>query len=114
MSIDKIYAQLNCTDLATSMIWYQKLFDRAPDARPMDGLAEWHHHDSAGLQLYENAAAAGHGTMTLIVHGLKGEHARLEAAGLSPGDIESATSTSIVRLRDVDHNLIVLAQPGEV
>ena len=38
----------------------------------------------------------------------------LKAAGLEPCDIEPATSVSLVRLRDPDDNLIVLAQPGGV
>jgi catechol 2,3-dioxygenase-like lactoylglutathione lyase family enzyme len=114
MAIAKIYAQLNCTDLPASMDWYRKLFGRVPDARPMDGLAEWHHLDSAGFQLFANPKDAGHGTLTLLVDGLRDEHSRLEAAGLAPGDIEPATSTSLVRLRDPDGNLVVLAQPGEI
>ncbi len=113
MAIDKIYAQLSCTDLSASVEWYEKLFGRAPNAQPMEGLVEWHHHDSAGLQLFENAKASGFGTITLIVDGLRDEHARLEKAGLAPGVIEPSTSTSLVRLHDLDGNLVVLAQPGK-
>lgn len=114
MSINKFYAQLSCTDLSASIKWYEKLFNRKPDTHPMEGLAEWHHQDFAGLQLFENAKDAGHGTLTLIVDGLSEEHARLEKAGLSPGEIEPATSTSLVHLYDLDNNLVVLAQPGTV
>jgi hypothetical protein len=113
MALEKIYAQLNCADLSASMEWYKKLFGRVPDSHPMDGLLEWHHRDSAGLQLFENAKDAGHGTLTLIVDDLRDEHARLEKAGLAPGDIEPAMSTSLLRLHDLDGNLVVLAQPGE-
>jgi hypothetical protein len=108
-----IYAQLSCADLSASVKWYEKLFGRVPDAHPMEGLVEWHLRDSAGLQRYENAKDAGHGTLTLIVTGWRDEHARLDKVGLAPGDIEPATSTSLVRLRDLDGNLVVLAQPGE-
>lgn len=111
MAFKKIYAQLNCSDLSASQSWYESFFGRSPDASPMAGLAEWHHEASAGLQLFENADDAGHGTLTLIVDGLEGEHARLMEAGLKPNDIEPATSTSLVRLNDPGGNLIVLAQP---
>jgi hypothetical protein len=111
MPFKKIYAQIDCADLSASTKWYEKLFDRVPDAQPMEGLAEWHHLDSAGLQLFQNAKDAGHGTLTLIVDGLEEEHARLEKSGLSPDSIETATSTSIFRLHDLDNNLVVLAQP---
>ena len=112
MTIHKLYAHLSCSDLATSTDWFSKLFRRAPDARPMDHLAEWHHGDSAGLQLFEDAAHAGHGTLTLIVIELRNEFSRLENAGLNPGDVEPGDSVSLVRLRDPDGNLVVLAQPG--
>jgi hypothetical protein len=80
----------------------------------MAGLAEWHHRDDAGFQLFEDRANAGRGTMTLIVSSLREEHARLAKAGFAPGDIEAADTTSLVRLRDPDNNLVVLAQPGRV
>jgi hypothetical protein len=47
MPIVRIYAHLNCSNLAKSLPWFEKLFGRAPDAQPMDGLAEWCHHDDA-------------------------------------------------------------------
>jgi hypothetical protein len=105
-----IFAQLSCSNLSASIAWFEKLFGRAPDLRPMKGLAEWHHGESAGLQLFENAEHAGHGTLTLVVDDLESEHGRLASAGLRPSAIEPATFTSLVRLRDLDHNLIVLAQ----
>lgn len=112
MSIEKIFAQLNCKSLKASEPWFSKLFGRAPDAHPMEGLLEWHHAETAGFQLFHNQENAGSGTMTLIVQELAGEHERLNIAGLEPSDIESADSTSLVRLHDPDRNLIVLAQPG--
>ena len=110
-SIQQVYGQLNCADLSVSEAWFEKLFGRAPDATPMAGLAEWHHRGAAGLQLFENSEHAGHGTLTLIVSDLHAEHARLERATLKPGPIEQATTTSLVRMKDPDGNLIVLAQP---
>ena len=112
-SIQQIYGQLNCADLSISEAWFEKLFDRAPDATPMAGLAEWHHRGGAGLQLFENSEHAGHGTLTLIVGDLRAEHVRLERAKLNPSPIEPATTTSLVRMNDPDGNLIVLAQPGK-
>ena len=43
----------------------------------MPGLAEWHHGEQAGFQLFENNKHAGHGTLTLIVAGVIEEQARL-------------------------------------
>jgi hypothetical protein len=97
--------------LAESIAWFEKLFGRAPDARPMTGLVEWHHGESSGFQLFKNPADAGHGTLTLIVDGLKDEKVRLETAKLTVGEIESADYVSLIRLRDPDDNLVVMAQP---
>ena len=112
MTIRSIYAHLDCSSLQTSTAWFEKFFARAPDANPMKGLVEWHQGESAGLQLFENSNDAGRGTLTLIVDALREEQARLEAAGLKPGAVEAADTTSVVRLRDPDGNLVVLAQPG--
>ncbi|UVC12381.1 VOC family protein (plasmid) [Rhizobium sp. TH2] len=111
MSLTKIYANLSCSDLAASAAWFGKLFGRSPDARPMAGLAEWHHASSAGFQLHQNPDNAGRGTITLIVDDLVVEIARLGEEGIITGKIEEADYTSIVRLQDPDGNLVVLAQP---
>ncbi len=109
MALQKIYAQLSCTDLEASKSWFTTLFGRAPDTAPMQHLVEWHHGSEAGLQLFQNPDAAGKGTLTLIVSALAEERARL--AKLNPGEIERADYVDIVRLKDADGNLIVLAQP---
>ncbi len=113
MSLRAIYAQLSCSDVGSSVTWFSRVFARAPDAEPMPGLAEWHHGEQAGFQLHENPANAGSGVLTLVVAGLRDEHARLEDAGLSPGAIEEADDTWIARMKDPDGNLVVLAEPKQ-
>ena len=110
MPLRKIYAHLNCSDLDASIRWFSAIFNRGPDARPMEGLAEWHHAGAAGFQLFLNPADAGRGALTLIVGGLDEERQRLDAAGLSPGEIEPASYVRLIRLRDPDGNLVVLAE----
>jgi hypothetical protein len=114
MPLHAIFAQLSCSDLGASAGWFSRLFGRGPDAEPMAGLAEWHHGGAAALQLHENAANAGCGVLTLVVDDLDGERARLQEAALGPGPVEEADYTRIVRLRDVDGNLVVLAEPRPV
>jgi hypothetical protein len=109
MAIATIFAQVSCSDLETSISWYEKLFGKPPLRRPMPGLAEWQFTHSAEVQLYEAKEHAGHSTLTLGVLPLQVEHDRLEKVGLQPGPIEEATHFFVLRLRDPDQNLVVLA-----
>jgi len=87
MHLTAIFAQLCCRDLEVGIAWFSALFARPPDARPMDGLAEWHHGAEAGLQLRLAPDHAGHGTLTLIVPDLAAS-VREEIAGLAPFQAE--------------------------
>jgi hypothetical protein len=109
MPIQTIFAHVSCSNLETSLTWYTKLFGRSPDRRPMPGLAEWHFTDSAEVQLFEDKNHAGAGTLTLGVLPLEPERRRLADAGLKPGSIEEAKDFYLLRLRDPDGNLVVLA-----
>lgn len=109
MSIKTIFAHVSCSDLEASVRWYEKLFDRAPDRRPMKGLAEWQFTESAEVQLFEDEQHAGASTLTLGVLPLEPEQKRLVAAGIATGPIEEADDFWIMRLRDPDQNLIVFA-----
>ena len=109
MAIATIFAQVSCSNLETSLPWYEKLFGKPPLRRPMVGLAEWQFTESAEVQLFEAKEHAGHSTLTLGVLPLQRERDRLEQAGLQPGPIEQASDFFIMRLRDPDQNLIVLA-----
>lgn len=110
MSVEKIFAHLDCRDLALSVGWYSKLFERQPDERPMPGLAEWHHGAQSGLQLFERAETAGMGTLTLGVSNLSQEAERLESEGVK-GERGQATAFELLQLRDPDGNLVVLTEP---
>jgi hypothetical protein len=109
MPIQKIFAHLSCADLQRSTPWFGTLFGRKPDATPMQSLAEWHHGNEAGFQPFQNSAHAGTGTLTLIVGGLASERVRLSS--LNPGEIERGNYVDLMRLRDPDGNLVVLAEP---
>lgn len=108
--IRSILANVACSDLEESLAWYERLFARPPDARPMTGLAEWHQGEASGFQLFHDEERAGHCAVTLIVAGIAGERTRLSKAGFHPGPIEEADYTTIFRLNDPDGNLVVLAE----
>jgi len=110
MPISKVYANLSCADLGDSATWFATIFGRPADRAPMTGLQEWDCGDG-GFQLFQKPEDAGRGTLTLMVDDLEAERARLETAGLSMPGIETADYTDIMRLRDPDGNLVVLAHP---
>ncbi|MFM7348634.1 MAG: VOC family protein [Erythrobacter sp.] len=109
MRLQAIYAHLSCSDFEASIAWFAKLFGSEPDARPMDGLAEWHHEAHAGFQLYRNPPDAGRATMTLIVADLEAEHTRLDKAGVEVGEIMSGEYVRYLQVADPDGNRVVLA-----
>jgi len=109
MAIKTIFAHVSCSDLKTSEAWYAKLFGKSATRHPMERLAEWQLTESAELQLYEDKPHAGHSTLALGVMPIEPERERLEAAGLAPGPVEPADDFFIMRLRDPDGNLVVLA-----
>jgi hypothetical protein len=112
MPIERIFAHLSCTNLDRSIGWFERFYDRPPDARPMAGLAEWHHGAAGGMQLFEDTSNAGHGTLTLIVTDIAAEHRRLAASGLAPGALERGDYVALIRMRDPDDNFVVLAEPA--
>ncbi|KIT15018.1 VOC family protein [Jannaschia aquimarina] len=110
MSFTALFAQLACSDATASHDWFETLFARPCDMRPMSGLAEWHIGDGAGFQLFHNPPAAGHGTMTVFVDDLRAERARLSEARLAVGEIEPGDAVDLLQLRDPDGNLVVLVE----
>ena len=109
MGIETIFAQVSCSNIENSAIWYTKLFGKPPIRRPMPGLLEWQFTESAEVQLYEQKEHAGHSILTVGVLPLEAERKRLEEAGLETGPIEEAKDFFIMRIRDPDQNLVVLA-----
>ena len=109
MIIRTVFAHLSCSDLAASSAWYATLFGSPATRTPMPGLAEWQITSTAAIQLFEDESKAGASTLTLQVTDPAAERSRLEEAGLKPGAVEEATTLRLVRLRDPDGNLVVLA-----
>ncbi|MEL6800721.1 MAG: VOC family protein [Pseudomonadota bacterium] len=111
MAIEKLLAQVTCTDLSVSADWYGRLFERPADLAPMTGLLEWH-HGTAGLQLLENLDSAGRGGLTVIVSGLAAERVRISKAGLVPGEIVTGDFATFFQVKDPDGNAIIFAEPN--
>ena len=65
MTYASVLAQSTVADLSAVEPWYTALFDRGPDARPMDGLLEWHVTTGGGVQVWAEPGRAGRSTVVL-------------------------------------------------
>ena len=106
MEIDGVLANVTVRDLERSLRWYGRLFGREPDARPMEGLAEWHLASGSGVQVWAEPDRAGRSTMVLRDRDLDARAEHLRSAGI-PARPEPASASRIIRLEDPDGNRVV-------
>lgn len=111
MTITALLAQMTVSDLPAAEQWYGRLFGAGPDARPMDGLLEWHLTPAFGVQVYAEPARAGQSSMVLSVDDVTAEASRLIAAGVTHDGPQDATTVRILPLTDADGNRIVFTSP---
>ena len=107
MSISRGLAQMTVSDLDVAVVWYTRLFGRGPDARPMDGLVEWHLIPEFGVQVWAEAKRAGKSTMVLAESDLDALVAALDRAGIAHGAPRDVTASRILPLTDPDGNQVV-------
>ena len=107
MSIRRLLAQATVSDLATAEQWFSTVLDRQPDARPMDGLIEYHLSDSFGIQVWSEPDRAGRSTVVLDVSDLDALVSRLTEVGVDHPGPQPASSSRILPLNDPDGNRLV-------
>ena len=84
MTITNALAGIAVEDLAIVLPWYEAVFGRPADARPMADIAEWKLPSGGWVQILANSDKAGAATLTLIVDDLAEELGRLSLQGLAP------------------------------
>lgn len=110
MSIESVLAQATVSDSAVAEEWYTKLFDRQPDARPMDGLIEWHvRSDAFGVQVWAEPDRAGRSAMVFGESDLDRLAERLRAAGIDNQGLQQVTASRIISPEDPDGNRVVIS-----
>lgn len=108
MNVSTVMAQLIVSDLDRSVEFYTRLFGRAPDSNPMEGLQEWYFDNAGAIQVYEESERAGQSGATINVDDLDAEVAALDAAGIDHEPLVEANYVRVVQLVDPDQNRIVL------
>jgi predicted enzyme related to lactoylglutathione lyase len=109
MDISNVLAQATVRDQDAAERWYSMLFGREPDARPMDGLLEWHFGDAMGVQVWAEPDRAGNSSLVITVRDLDAVVEHLKAAGIADVAPSEATSSRILSVLDPDGNRIVFA-----
>ena len=109
MTFQRLLAQAVVTDLAVAEQWYTTLFGGDPQARPMDGLLEWHLAGTFGVQVWLDPARAGRSAMVIDVSDLDALAARLTADGLDHGGPQSGGGARVLILSDPDGNHVVFS-----
>ncbi|GAB2656962.1 VOC family protein [Kribbella swartbergensis] len=107
MTITRVLAQSTVSDLTVAEDWYTRLFGRAPDARPMPGLLEWHLADTFGVQVWHEPDRAGHSSIVLDESDLDVLAERLKEVGIAHDGPQDATTSRILSLVDPDGNRVV-------
>jgi catechol 2,3-dioxygenase-like lactoylglutathione lyase family enzyme len=111
-SAPRVLAGLAVRDVDAALPWYERLFGRAPDARPMEILADYRFAGGGVVQLVADAERAGKSLLTLAVGDLERELSALRGRGVEAGPLDDTTSEKVLiaSLADPDGNAITLVQ----
>lgn len=111
MTITNALAGIAVEDTAEALDFYERLFGRPADARPMKDAAEWKLAGGGWVQVFTDADRAGASSLTLVVDDLAEELGRLALQGLTPVSKAMGDFFKTAKFRDPDGNQIILSQP---
>ncbi|HEY8576562.1 MAG TPA: VOC family protein [Devosia sp.] len=111
MTITNALAGIAVDDINEAIDFYERLFGRPADARPMNDVAEWKLPGGGWVHVATDADRAGASSLTLVVDELATELARLDLYGLKPVAKAIGDFFKTAKFRDPDGNQIVLSQP---
>src|SRR5580765_9070969 len=104
MSFRNALASVAVKDLKSASRWYEKLFGRPPDSRPMPEVAEWKFDRGGWLQVYQLPERAGKGSVTLTVSSLEQQIGELKKSGIGAGEAMRSAKVNVVMIKDPDGN----------
>jgi predicted enzyme related to lactoylglutathione lyase len=112
MPVNRVLAGIAVNDVEAVLPWYEQLFGRPADARPMEILADYHFPSGAVIQLVANKERAGRSMLTLDFDDLERELAAMRERGVetSPLDDKTSDKVLIATTTDPDGNAITFVQ----
>lgn len=109
MSIEHVLAVVPVVDIERADAWYQALFGRPADNRPMPTLVEWQVTSAGWVQVTVDAERAGAAQLNLAVDDLATTKDELAGRGLRTGETQSANKgVELCTLDDPDGNVVTL------
>ncbi len=110
MTVSNALAGVAVNDLGTAASWYERVFKRPADSRPMPEVAEWRFPKGGWLQVFQDKARAGSSSVTLAVSDLDEQLRHLEAEGIKIGKTTNADIVKTALVSDPDGNQLVFAE----
>jgi predicted enzyme related to lactoylglutathione lyase len=109
MTIEHVLAVVPVSDLERAAAWYEGLFGRPADNRPMPSLAEWQVTGAGWVQVTVDTDRAGSGLLNFAVDDLAGTREELATRGLDTAEIQPVSKgVELSATSDPDGNTITL------
>jgi predicted enzyme related to lactoylglutathione lyase len=109
MPIEHVLAVVPVSNLERADAWYEALFGRPADNRPMPSLAEWHVTAAGWVQVTVDAERAGSGLLNFAVDDLAATRDDLATRGVDTREIEPVSKgVELSSTTDPDGNAITL------
>jgi glyoxylase I family protein len=109
MAIEHVLAVVPVSDLERADAWYEALFGRPPDNRPLPSLVEWQVTGAGWVQVTVDIDRAGSGLLNLAVDDLASTREDLATRGVDTAEIQPVNKgVELSATSDPDGNTITL------
>src|SRR5215203_6030069 len=109
MSIEHVLAVVPVSDLERADAWYEALFGRPADNRPMSTLVKWQVTRAGWVQVTVDRERAGCGLLNFAVDDLAATRDELATRGVDTGEIQPVNKgVELSATTDPDGNAITL------
>jgi glyoxylase I family protein len=109
MAIEHVLAVVPVSDLERADAWYEALFGRPADNRPMPSLVEWQVTRAGWVQVSVDTDRAGSGLLNLAVDDLAATRDELATRGVDTAEIQPVSKgVELSATSDPDGNTITL------
>jgi glyoxylase I family protein len=109
MAIEHVLAVVPVSDLGRADAWYEALFGRRADNRPMPSLVEWRVTDTSWVQVTVDPDRAGSGLLNFAVDDLAATREKLATRGVDTAEIQPVSKgVELSVTTDPDGNAITL------